>query len=109
AARNLDSKQPSKQEMEVITCGGQHGVNGIAGMVCKIDRDGHNPRLNVRENLEMGRLASERPMCRSTASLVIASISSTRLKYIYGCERLRTGKPPIVGVTVYAARAALFC
>ena len=28
--------QPSKQEMEVITGGGQHGVNGIAGMVCKI-------------------------------------------------------------------------
>jgi hypothetical protein len=28
--------QPSKQEMEVIAGGGQHGVNGIAGMVCKI-------------------------------------------------------------------------
>ena len=28
--------QPSKQEMEVITGGGQHGVNGIAGTVCKI-------------------------------------------------------------------------
>ena len=28
--------QPFKQEMEVITGGGQHGVNGIAGMVCKI-------------------------------------------------------------------------
>ena len=28
--------QPSKQEMEVITGGGQRGVNGIAGMVCKI-------------------------------------------------------------------------
>jgi len=28
--------QPSKQEMEVITGGGQHGVNGIAGMVCEI-------------------------------------------------------------------------
>jgi hypothetical protein len=28
--------QPSKQKMEVITGGGQHGVNGIAGMVCKI-------------------------------------------------------------------------
>ena len=28
--------QPFKQEMEVITGGGQHGVNGIAGTVCKI-------------------------------------------------------------------------
>ena len=28
--------QPSKQEMEVISGGGQHGVNGIAGTVCKI-------------------------------------------------------------------------
>ena len=28
--------QPYKQEIEVITGGGQHGVNGIAGMVCKI-------------------------------------------------------------------------
>jgi hypothetical protein len=27
--------QPFEQEMEVITGGGQHGVNGIAGMVCK--------------------------------------------------------------------------
>ena len=28
--------QPFEQEMEVITGGSQHGVNGIAGMVCKI-------------------------------------------------------------------------
>ncbi len=28
--------QPSKQEMEVITGGGNHGVNGIAGMACKM-------------------------------------------------------------------------
>jgi hypothetical protein len=28
--------QPFKQEMEVITGGGQHGVNGIADTVCKI-------------------------------------------------------------------------
>ena len=28
--------EPFEQEMEVITGGGQHGVNGTAGMVCKI-------------------------------------------------------------------------
>ena len=28
--------QPFEEEMEVITGGGQHGVSGIAGMVCKI-------------------------------------------------------------------------
>ena len=28
--------EPFEQEMELITGGGQHGVNGIAGMVCKI-------------------------------------------------------------------------
>jgi hypothetical protein len=28
--------QPSKQEMEVVTGGGQHGVSRIAGMVCKM-------------------------------------------------------------------------
>ena len=28
--------QPSEQEVEVIAGRGEHGVNGIAGMVCKI-------------------------------------------------------------------------
>jgi hypothetical protein len=28
--------EPSKQEMEVITSGGQHGVSGVARMMCKL-------------------------------------------------------------------------
>jgi hypothetical protein len=31
--------------MEVITGGGQHGVNGIAGMVCKPEHVGHACRV----------------------------------------------------------------
>jgi hypothetical protein len=31
-----DSKSSSHLSMEVITGGGQHGVNGVAGTMCKI-------------------------------------------------------------------------